>query len=321
MTRKAVKILFIAITLLATTWLIAMTDLQKIPNFSFNRLEKLHRVKGPLSSEDGWLLQFVNDTYLFPPSPEPYNLLKVNDRSYSLETYGNSWWYIHKYVRHLFTDEPPGVFLEAGALDGEFLSNTLWLEKTLGWTGLLIEPDKDSFRLLQKKHRKAWTSNACISKESYPMETYLVTPQVWDKKHELWANRMFYPANAHLLDTGSDQESATNFLPAMDHFSLVQCFPLITFVRTLGIETIDFLSLDLQGIEKVILRNFPWSKVNVRVVIIEDFAEVVDNDFIQFMEKINFQLMNRDDLPKSQDHIYINRDETRLIGKFKEWPK
>jgi hypothetical protein len=31
-----------------------------------------------------------------------------------------------------------GVFVEAGAYDGETFSNTLYLEKRLGWTGLLV---------------------------------------------------------------------------------------------------------------------------------------------------------------------------------------
>ncbi|ROT61083.1 hypothetical protein C7M84_021180 [Penaeus vannamei] len=41
----------------------------------------------------------------------------------------------------LFSDEPPHFFVEAGALDGEFISNTLYLEQDLGWTGLLVEAD------------------------------------------------------------------------------------------------------------------------------------------------------------------------------------
>ena len=46
-----------------------------------------------------------------------------------------------------------GFFIEAGAYDGEALSNTLFFELKQRWTGLLIEPNPDAFELLKKKVR------------------------------------------------------------------------------------------------------------------------------------------------------------------------
>ena len=43
-----------------------------------------------------------------------------------------------------------GVFLEMGACDGVLYSNTLFLEKTCGWTGILIEPHPNQFEKLKK---------------------------------------------------------------------------------------------------------------------------------------------------------------------------
>ena len=40
-----------------------------------------------------------------------------------------------------FTFQRNGFFIEAGALDGETGSNTLSLERDLGWSGLLAEGD------------------------------------------------------------------------------------------------------------------------------------------------------------------------------------
>ncbi|XP_064121641.1 uncharacterized protein LOC135226122 [Macrobrachium nipponense] len=307
-------LLFVAVTLLAVMCLLPIYDVQELSNFSSERLDKLYRIKGPLSGVDDWLVKYMNKTHLFPPSTEPYNLSK--DVSYSLNARGDTWSYIHRFLRKMFIDEPPGFFLEAGALDGEFLSNTLWLERTLGWTGLLIEPDMQSFRLLQRKHRKAWTSNACISKENYPVESYFVNLKSRDNMHDPWWYRMYYPANSHLFGTNITPDNITEYLPATEHYSLVQCFPLITFVQALGVKKIDFLSLDLQGNEKLIIRNFPWSAVKVRVVIIEDQTHKLDNDFIEFMKKSNYQLINGNDLPRSQDHVYINKDEIDLLEKF-----
>ena len=63
-----------------------------------------------------------------------------------------------------------GVFVEAGANDGEELSNTLMLEKDMDWTGLLVESDPKAFDSLAKKHRKAWTTNLCLSPSKAPEE-------------------------------------------------------------------------------------------------------------------------------------------------------
>ena len=46
-----------------------------------------------------------------------------------------------------------GFFLEAGAADGEHLSNTLLFEIRRQWKGMLVEPNPDEFQKLKEKHR------------------------------------------------------------------------------------------------------------------------------------------------------------------------
>ena len=48
--------------------------------------------------------------------------------------------------------ERGGVFLEAGGHDGEFESNSLYLEACVGFRGILIEPNPLSFGQL-RRHR------------------------------------------------------------------------------------------------------------------------------------------------------------------------
>lgn len=63
-----------------------------------------------------------------------------------------------------------GFFIEAGGFDGEFLSNTLFMERSLQWSGLLIEADKKAYSKLLKRNRKAFSSPACLSTKPYPMQ-------------------------------------------------------------------------------------------------------------------------------------------------------
>merc|ERR1712227_53764 len=72
------------------------------------------------------------------------------------------------FVLDYFENKTNGFFIEAGAHDGATLSNSLLLEKDFGWTGLLVEPNPISFKLLKKKHRKSFAINSCISTTSHP---------------------------------------------------------------------------------------------------------------------------------------------------------
>ena len=58
--------------------------------------------------------------------------------------------------------------MESGGYDGEILSNTLFLERERGWTGLIVEPDAVNFAALKMRRRKAIISQSCLSTKPYP---------------------------------------------------------------------------------------------------------------------------------------------------------
>lgn len=97
-------------------------------------------------------------------------------------------------TRDSITLKTGGFFVECGAADGEAFSNTLFLEGHLNWTGLLIEPDPESFNTLTNKvNRKSWKINACLSPEKYPTEV---------AHHLLSALIVFVTANCSTCDEG-----------------------------------------------------------------------------------------------------------------------
>ena len=57
--------------------------------------------------------------------------------------------------------------MECGAFDGERSSNTMWLERERGWTGLLVEMDPYFYTQLIGKSRRSWSINACLSPQPY----------------------------------------------------------------------------------------------------------------------------------------------------------
>ena len=70
-----------------------------------------------------------------------------------------------------------GFFIEAGAVDGEYLSNTLFFEMKYDWTGLLVEPNPAQLKELYTKHRKAYILPHCLSTKT---EVEIVTFEVSD---------------------------------------------------------------------------------------------------------------------------------------------
>ncbi|CAL4224181.1 unnamed protein product, partial [Meganyctiphanes norvegica] len=132
-----------------------------------------YRLLGPLSADDPAMLNILRERHLLPPDPRPYNI-SSNNALYNDHNrlFGEN---IKRKIQEMFSPIRNGFFIEAGALDGVYLSNTLWLEQERGWTGLLVEPNIFSYRELLTKHRKAWVTNTCLSSTHYPRQTVYVS--------------------------------------------------------------------------------------------------------------------------------------------------
>jgi len=154
-----------------------------------------------------------------------------------------------------------GFFIEAGAWDGEQLSNTLYLETALGWTGLLIEPNLGVYQQLLGKQRNAHTINSCLSPNRKAQKVRFDTADVFggiddgnkylEMKRNTWGN------------TGLKvKEIAREII-------IVQCFPLYSLLLALGNPRVDFFSLDIEGLELDVLKTIPFDKVDIRVFLVE----------------------------------------------------
>lgn len=102
-------------------------------------------------------------------------------------------------------------------------------------------------------------------------------------------------------------------------FANVQCFPLQSFLFALNVTTVDFLSLDIQGGEWDVLKQFPWDKIRIRAMEIEyigpsgNVTELVQ-PFIDYVEYfLNFKLIG---LSEQSDYLFVSKDEPKLLAKF-----
>ena len=62
-------------------------------------------------------------------------------------------------IDELFNKKTGGYFIELGAADGLTQSNTAFLEKSRGWTGLLIEPCFEAYTMCKNNRKKSLCVN------------------------------------------------------------------------------------------------------------------------------------------------------------------
>ncbi|XP_069949709.1 protein Star-like [Cherax quadricarinatus] len=271
------------------------------------------RLRGPLPAGDPRIVSELRAHYLAPPSTLPYNLTHYSNPEVLVLSKSFGWDFYHHYIKFFFGDQRSGFFLEAGALDGEFLSNTLWLERNLAWSGLLIEADPSNYQHLMWKRRRAWTSNSCVTKEPYPHETVfeaLNQDKTWSKL------RWLYRANSRginsLFAKSTDELSNTS----RKTYSMVQCFPLHSYLLALNITTVDFLSLDIQGSEREVLESL-LQKVVVRAVGVEHYAaantiregKIFDRGFISYMKDAGYHFI---DVDQNSEYFFILEADSTL---------
>lgn len=142
-----------------------------------------------------------------------------------------------EWIGSFFEWKKKGFFLDIGAHNGIDINNTYFLEKELDWNGICIEADPEIFGLLKQ-------------------------------------NR-----NSHCLNVGvSDVTGEMNFLP--DGFSGRESnLPEAIKIKTKTIrdildlyntpKIIDYVSLDIEGMELKALKGFPFEKHQILAMTVE----------------------------------------------------
>jgi len=144
-----------------------------------------------------------------------------------------------------------GYFVELGAMDGQKNSNTLQLEQR-GWRGLCIEPDPQYFLLLRKNRPQCFNVRALVTGQNNSPETFV-------------SNEPWYSWRGHRGGT-------TKIKSLQDEGNLLQMrSQTLTAIldASLAPRQIDYLSLDVEGAELMVLEGLDFAKYNVRLLTVE----------------------------------------------------
>jgi len=174
-----------------------------------------------------------------------------------------------------------GFFVEFGATDGVTLSNTYLLETSFGWNGILAEPARTWHQSLNRT-RSCLIDHRCV----------------WSRSGE---RLRFIEAREAELSTLYDLKSSDgHWLSREDGLYYdVETVTLLELLEThRAPRTIDYLSLDTEGSERLILEAFDFSRYDFSII-------TVEHNFTRDREKIRACL---------EKNGYV-----RILSGFSQW--
>jgi len=120
-----------------------------------NGLVKIYWELIGMKQDDPKLIEYIKKNVLIKPNySQPLNLSKHTKCCKKLGgQHGQAFEVENILGLKTSQKDTKGFFIEAGAVDGEYLSNTLFFEMKYSWTGLLVEPNPTSLKELYRKNR------------------------------------------------------------------------------------------------------------------------------------------------------------------------
>jgi FkbM family methyltransferase len=174
-----------------------------------------------------------------------------------------------------------GYFIEVGGNDGISQSNTYYLEKILGWKGVLIEPIPSLYKKCRQRRLSSRVFNYALVSNSYTGKSI--------KMH--YAHLMSVVDGALKSDQATqDQIKSGMRLQGLDETYQIEV-PTKTLTEVLAEagapEKIDFFSLDVEGYERQVLEGLDLVRYRPEYILIEArFFDEVNQLIIKYYRVI-----------------------------------
>lgn len=216
------------------------------------------------------------------------NLSKLSSAIFSGGIKGHfGQWAEDVLIRKLFPkNKKDGIYLDLGSYHPFTHSNTayFWMK---GWSGFNVDANPNTIKLFQKTRpddHNIWS--AIIPNADYESGIHQIA-LLLPEKPDLHNGVVAAGTVSHRV--GQDRGFATQqMVPATSIGKLISDF---------NITHVDYMNLDIEGFDEMILREIDFLKIHPQVVSIEDYstslAELTQSSITQFMEEKGYGLAGR----------------------------
>ena len=172
-----------------------------------------------------------------------------------------------------------GRFLEFGATNGKELSNSYLLEKNFEWEGILAEPSPQWEKSLKENRPRTKIINECIYSESGTMIDFFVS-----KKGVLSTINEFRESDIESIPGNTKARNEEGYLVKVPTISLND-----VFIKHFNGEKIDYMSVDTEGSELLILSKFNFEKYGPKIVTVEHNFTSAQKNLDNLFEENNYK--------------------------------
>ena len=199
----------------------------------------------------------------------------------------HSQWEEEWIVRDFFDDRRDGFFVDVGANHHERWSNTYYLEKELGWSGIAVEPQKE-FAEGYRQHRPRTVFVPFFVSDASNQQAKLYV-----QRDNLWVTSAHRDFNERWGSDITELEAPT--------------ITLDDLLAAQKVKRFDFLSLDVELWEPKVLAGFSIEKFRPALVCVEGHQEV-RQQLLDYFARHGYVLVGR----------YLRADEHNLWFKPRE---
>ncbi len=169
------------------------------------------------------------------------------------------------YLKERFESKKDGFYVDVGANHPYRFSNTYWAYLR-GWRGVNIEPDLINYELLKRIKNKDININCGISEQETQLDYYMFRENALNT----------FCVNE--IDNINDVVSVHK----------IQVRRLDNIFDEYNIKHIDYIDIDVEGMEMKVLRSIDWMKVSIDCILVEQkrmtLLDVIQSEACKFLE-------------------------------------